>query len=963
MKFTWLLFVFSTSIVFAQNQHPLASTDVEQQKKWVDSVYNSLSTKEKIAQLFMVDIFSEKEDKHTNRAQFLIENYGIGGVIFSKGGPYQQAKLTNQYQNASKVPLLIGMDAEWGLAMRLDSTYAFPWNMTLGAISDAEVVQKVGYQIGKHNKRMGVHINFAPVADLNTNPKNPIIGNRSFGENKKRVSQNAIAFMQGMHDAGVLSNAKHFPGHGDTDQDSHKTLPSISFDKERIKEVELYPFKALFDAGVSSVMVAHLNVPSLEKQKNLPTTLSQEVVTNLLQNELKFKGLVITDALNMKGVSNHNSPGKVDLDAFLAGNDILLISEDIPQAIEEIHQAYVNEVFSEERLAHSVKKILMAKYKVGLHQNASVDTNNLFEDLNTEDNKAVEELAFLNAITLIKNDLGIFPILFTPEKKIAYISLGKDNGDHFFEMMNTYQKVDHLEINENLVNKLEAYDEVIIGHHISSANPWKSYAFSEKDKNLIDLISKTKKTFLFNFASPYALSDLNSYINIEVIVQAYQNTETAQRVAAQMLFGAQPVKGKLPVSIRNSFPEGTGFTAKKQSVFGYNHPSNLGFDPVVFSEIDSIATEVLAEEMSPGFQILIARKGEIIYDKNFGYHTYDEKTPVSKNSIYDLASLTKILGTLPVLMMAEEQAFFDIETSKLSDLLAEYESSNKGDLSLKRMLSHYAGLQAWIPFYKNTIDNFDEYYRSEFSKEFSIPVTETLYLRTDYKDSLFLEIKDSELRTKDEYKYSDLPFYFLKEYLENLYEDSIDNLTEDFFYNSMGLKNLKYYPLQHFEPNRIVPTEDDKIWRKQIVQGTVHDQGAAMLGGIGGHAGLFGNAEDVAKMMLMYINGGNYAGKQYLQPKTIDKFNTCYYCEEDVRRGIVFDKPQLDEVGPTCGCLSMNSFGHSGFTGTYAWADPDEEIIYVFLSNRTFPDANNKKLIKSNARTRIQEVIYDALIR
>jgi len=964
MKLFWLsVGLLTYSFSYAQNQHPLATVDFEEQQHWVDSVYTSLSTKEKIAQLFMVDVFSEKDDKHTNRAQFLIENYGIGGVIFSKGGPYRQAKLTNEFQQAAKVPLLIGMDVEWGLAMRLDSTYAFPWNMTLGAITKPEVVKKVGYQIGKHNKRLGVHINFAPVADLNTNPKNPIIGNRSFGENKERVSQNAIAFMQGMHEAGVLSNAKHFPGHGDTAQDSHKTLPSILFSEERIKEVELYPFKALFDAGVSSVMVAHLNVPSLEKKEALPTTLSQQVVTELLQNELKFKGLVITDALNMKGVSKFSKPGKVDLDAFLAGNDILLISEDIPQAIEEIHQAYVNEIFTENRLAHSVKKILMAKYKAGLHQQQKVEITDLYEDLNTIENEAIEELTFLNAVTLVKNDLGVFPILFTLNKKIAYVSLGDDGGKDFLEMMNIYQEVHQIRVDDNLLTNLKAYDEVIIGHHISSTNPWKSYAFSEEDKNLIDLISKQNSTFLFNFASPYAISDLNSYINIEAIVQVYQNTSIAQKVVAQMLFGAQAVSGKLPVSIRNSFPEGTGFSAKKESIYGYNYPSNLGFDIDELSKIDSIAQEILDEKMAPGFQILVARKGNIVYQKNFGFQTYSKQNPVVDNTIYDLASLTKILGTLPILMMAEEQAYLDLETTKLSDLMQGYADSNKGNLSLKKMLSHYAKLQAWIPFYQNTLNNFDEYYRTTASAEFSIPVTENLFLRSDYKDSIFMQIKESELRTEDEYKYSDLPFYILRDYLEELYGSKMDELTEDFFYSSMGLKNLKYFPLNHFKYNQIAPSEKDTLWRKQIIKGTVHDQGAAMLGGIGGHAGLFGNVEDVAKMMLMYLNGGDYAGKQYLRPSTIDKFNTCYYCEEEVRRGIVFDKPQLEDEGPTCGCLSMKSFGHSGFTGTYAWADPEEEIVYVFLSNRTFPDASNAKLIESNARTRIQEVIYDALLK
>ncbi len=956
--------IFSLFSIFhlSAQINPLLAKDKAKQEKWVDSVYNSLSTKEKIAQLFMVDVFSSKDDRHTNKAKFLIENYGIGGVIFSKGGPVRQAALNNSFQKASKVPLLIGMDAEWGLSMRLDSTFAFPWNMTLGAIQNPDVIKKVGYQIGKHNKRLGVHINFAPVADLNTNPKNPIIGNRSFGENKDRVATNAIAFMEGMKDAGVLSNAKHFPGHGDTSQDSHKTLPSINFNEERIRNIELYPFQKLFEAGVHSVMVAHLNIPSLVSESGLPTTLSQKVVSELLQDELNFKGLVITDALNMKGVSQYSKPGKVDLDAFLAGNDILLISEDIPQAIEEIHAAYVDKVFNEKRLARSVKKILMAKYLAGLHHTKLVDQQNLISDLNDIESKAAEELAFENALTLVKNDMGIVPILNSQKENIAYVELGTTSGEQFYKMLTKYKSVDLLSI-EDVSNqtKLNTYDKIIIGYHVSTANPWISYSLSNEDKKIIDFISKKTTTFLVNFASPYALSDLNSYVNIEVILQAYQNTESAQKIAAQILFGAKPALGKLPVSIRNTFPEGTGLQTKPVTRFGYANPINLGFNYHKFSKIDSIAKEILDEEMAPGFQILVAKNNQIVYQKNFGYHTYDKEIKVEDNSIYDLASLTKILGTLPILMLAQEQALLDVEKTKISEILDEYKNTNKADLSLKRMFSHYAGLQAWIPFYQNTLENFDSYYKTTYSAEFSIPVASQLFLRTDYRDSIFKQIKESELLTQVEYKYSDLPFYIIKPYLEKVYNAPINELAENFFYENMQLDHLRYFPLNYFNLNQITPSENDEIWRKQVVQGTVHDQGAAMLGGVGGHAGLFGNAEDVAKMMLMYNAGGNYAGKQYLLPQTIDKFNTCYYCEDEVRRGLIFDKPQLDEVGPTCGCLSMNSFGHSGFTGTYAWADPDEDIIYVFLSNRTFPDANNKKLITSNARTRIQEVIYEAL--
>ncbi|MGM0635181.1 MAG: glycoside hydrolase family 3 N-terminal domain-containing protein [Bacteroidota bacterium] len=959
-----LILCCNTVVSVAQNftDKPLITKDSLAQKKWVDSTYAQFSLDEKIGQLFMVDVFSEKGDKHTNIARNLIENYHIGGIIFSKGGPYRQAKLTNEFQEKSKLPLLIAMDAEWGLAMRLDSTYAFPWNMTLGAIKDPKIVENVGYQVGKHAKRLGVHINFAPVVDINTNPKNPIIGNRSFGENKENVAQKSIAFMNGMHQAGVLSNAKHFPGHGDTDQDSHKTLPSLTFSKERIEEVELYPFQKTFDAGISSVMIAHLNVPSLVEESNLPTSLSTEVVTDMLQNDFNYSGLIFTDALNMKGVSNYAEPGKVDLKAFMAGADVLLISEDVPKAVAQLKKAYLEQEISEERLAHSVKKILKAKYQAGLHDFSPIEEKSLYEDLNTIENQITEIEVFKNAITVLKNDLGVLPVKNLQYKKIAYLALGDDSGEAFFDQMKAYHDVDKLDFtDENVINQLKKYDKVIIGHHKADDHPWKDYRFSEKDLQLVQEIAQYNSTILINFTSPYALMQLKSYVHLDGIVQAYQNSIFAQSIAAQIVFGAQESHGKLPVSIGTSFPEGTGFYTKDLGRLGFSFPENVGMDSEKLAEIDSIAKRVLKEKMSPGFQVLIARKGDIVYQKNFGYHTYDKKIEVADSSVYDLASLTKILSTLPLFMMLEEKGEFDLD-DPIYQLLPDLYNSNKAEITLKEMLSHYGRLKSWIPFYQETLIEKDKFYSPIPTQDFNIQVAEKMYLRNDYKDTIHQTIVDSDLRSKLEYKYSDLPYYLLKDYIELALEDAMENLADNYFYEPMGLKHLSFHPLDKFDFDQIVPTEDDKIWRNQLLQGYVHDQGAAMLGGVGGHAGLFGNATDVAKIMQLYINKGSFGGKQYLQPATIDRFNTCYYCEEDVRRGVGFDKPQLENEGPTCGCLSMTSFGHSGFTGTYAWADPEEEIIFVFLSNRIHPDASNKKLIKENIRTDIQGIIYDSII-
>jgi beta-glucosidase-like glycosyl hydrolase/CubicO group peptidase (beta-lactamase class C family) len=956
--YIFLLLFFFQAHSQNYNYKPLITHDSVKQKQWVDSIYFQMSLDEKIGQLFMVDVFSESPRSNIEE---LIEKYHIGGIIFSKGGPYRQARLNNKYQGLSKYPLMIAMDAEWGLAMRLDSTYAFPWNMTLGAIKDDSIVKEVAKKIAEHNKRLGVHINFAPVVDVNTNPENPIIGNRSFGENKYDVTRKAKVFVEAFDEVGILSSAKHFPGHGDTDTDSHKTLPSILFTKERLDSIELYPFKQLVDTKLSSIMVAHLNVPALEPQSNLPTSLSKNVVTGLIKDSLKYEGLIFTDALNMKGASNFDEPGEIDLQAFLAGNDILLISENIPLGIKKIKKAYKKEIISEERLAYSVKKILYAKYKAGLNRKTQVDLENLSANLNTLENDAIYMKAIASAITVLKNDSNLLPFKNLETQRIAYLKMGDADNSEFLKILNRYDDVRIISSDMLLDEKitlLKNYDKVIIGHHTSNASPWKSYRFTDKELVALHEISLKIPVILVNFSSPYALSDIRSFVNIDAIVQAYQNASLAQSATAQILFGARDAKGKLPVGINALYPVGSGHKFKNTNRLAYGFSYNQGMNPQFETKVDSIVNHAINKKMTPGAQLIIAKNGVSIYQKNFGYHTYDKNLKVEDEDVYDLASLTKILATLPLFMEMEENQQIDINDS-LSQHLPELLRTNKSDISFKRMLSHYARLQAWIPFYLQTLKDPELYFSDKPDFTHTQKVAENLYVRNDYTDSIYLKIINSELRKDPEYKYSDLPYYFLKRIIEKHYNAGLNYLIEDRFYDKMGIANMKYFPLKNFNPYNIVPTENDKLWRKQLLKGYVHDQGAALLGGVGGHAGLFGNANDVAKFMQMYLNGGSYGDARLLKSGTIDKFNTCYYCEEEVRRGVGFDKPQLDDVGPTCGCLSMQSFGHSGFTGTYAWADPVEDIIYVFLSNRIHPDMDNKALITENIRTEIQRVIYE----
>ena len=459
--------------------------------------------------------------------------------------------------------------------------------------------------------------------------------------------------------------------------------------------------------------------------------------------------------------------------------------------------------------------------------------------------------------------------------------------------------------------------------------------------------------------------DIKTTANFEGVIMSYQNSTVSQELSAQLIFGARKSVGHLPVSLGEDYPIGSGLETSQIPRLQYGTPESVGVNSETLKKIDSIVQVGLSGNMMPGAQILVARKGKVIYQKNFGHHTQDKKTAVKDDDIYDLASLTKILSTMPMVMELYDKKVLTMDT-KLSDMLPEYKDSNKASIRLQDMLMHYAKFKAWIPFYKGTIDPLtklpsSKYYSKESTGNFTIKVADDLFLRKDFKDSIFEEIRTSELRKRLTYKYSDLPYYILKKYLEEFYGTGLENLVQRDLYESLGANNTTYLPLEKFSKANIVPTEEDDYFRMQKVQGYVHDQGSAMLGGVSGHAGLFSNSNDVAKIMQMYLWNGSYGGKQYFGPETMEAFNTCYYCEDEVRRGVGFDKPQLGDSGPTCGCVSMTSFGHSGFTGTFTWADPSEEIVYVFLSNRTYPSADNRKIIKSNLRSNIQEVIYEAI--
>jgi beta-glucosidase-like glycosyl hydrolase/CubicO group peptidase (beta-lactamase class C family) len=940
---------------------------------WADSVFKTMTADERTAQLFMVAAYSNQGANHVAKIEKLVTENKIGGLIFMQGGPLRQAELINRYQKKSKVPLMVSIDGEWGLAMRLDSTVKYPWQMTLGAIQDEQLIYEMGVDIGEQCKRLGIHVNFAPVVDINVNPKNPIINARSFGENKENVASKGIAYMKGMQSVNVMANAKHFPGHGDTDKDSHKALPIINHSKARMDSVELYPFYKLINNGLASMMVAHLDIPAYAEVENTATTLSKSVVTGLLQDSLGFKGLIFTDALNMKGVSSLYKPGIVDVKALLAGNDVLLFSEDVNLGILEINKAIAAGQISREEVDKRCLKILRAKEWEGLSNYQEVEKENLLQDLNTREYELLNRKLSEASLTVLKNDGDIIPLKDLSKLRIASLVIGEGKVNDFQNELSLYHQVDHFNVielaskkNAKLLDTLRTYNTIIVAIHKSNKNPWKSYKISSGTKDMISNLTKNNNVILTVFANPYSLIDFRQIENTKGLIMAYQDSRYANWGAAQLIFGGIGANGKLPVSVSDKFKEGTGLEIKSINRFKYTEPEEVGINQRDLFPIDSIAINGIDEGAYPGCQVLVAKKGKVIYNKSFGYHTYDKKRAVINSDIYDLASITKISASLFSLMKLQDEGKFDLNSTLyhyLYDLIPD--TSEYANLVLREILAHQSGLQAWVPFYLKTMVNgvprYDIY--SLVSNEtYPHRVANNFYINKYYPDTIYQRILRGPIKEK-EYRYSDLGYYFMMKIIEKQSGLSLDKYTES-LYADLGMTTTGYMPRERFDLDRIPPTEYDKTFRKQIIKGDVHDPGSAMLGGVGGHAGVFSNANDLAKLMQMYLNGGSYGGVKYVDEETIKEYTEQQYCPKDNenRRAAGFDKPFLQGYGgPTCDNISQSSFGHTGFTGTMAWADPEEEIVYIFLSNRVYPDAENKKLLKMDIRTNIQQVIYDAI--
>jgi beta-glucosidase-like glycosyl hydrolase/CubicO group peptidase (beta-lactamase class C family) len=939
--------------------------------RWVDSVMTTLSTDEMIGQLLVVRA-NYPGQPYIDVIDKYITNYNIGGVTFFGGHPTTEARQTNHWQSIAKTPLFIAIDGEWGPAMRLDSILAFPYQMTLGAISNDSLIYQMGLEVARQCKQLGVQMNFAPVVDINCNPDNPVIHMRSFGENPQDVSRKGLMYMKGMQDGGLIVTAKHFPGHGDTGTDSHYALPVIPHSRERLDSVEFYPYKQLIAEGLDGIMIAHLYVPSIEKSANTPSTLSNSIVTGILRNDLGFKGLIVTDALDMKAVTQNNVPGDIEVKALLAGNDILLLSANVPAAIIRIKAAIASGVLTEDLIRERCRQVLTYKYKAGLSKVETVNTKGLDGRLNTPATELLDRKLFEGSVTIVRNDGDLLPLTGLDTLKIASVSAGYDKTTPFQDRLACYAPVTSFSLKKEpavddiaaIKEKLKSFNMVIIS--IQNTTIWggSPYGISDQVVKFVSEISKDKKVILDLFASPYSLRLFAGNPSLGAIVMSYQDHPLMQDISAQVIFGGIPASGRLPVTAGADFPYRTGFNTVAIRL-KYTIPEELGIKRIDLLPVDSIIKESITKKVFPGCQVWAAKDGKVFFMGSFGNHTYDNDKPVKDSDLYDIASLTKIAAsTLSVMRLTDEKKI-DIDR-QLQDYLPFLKNTNKGSIVIRSLMAHQARLKPWIPFYKYTLKDGrpdSTIYRNAISEDFPVRVAENLYIVKNYTDVIFDSIIASPLLKTNSYKYSDLGFYMMPRIIESLVNEPFDEYVDMTFYKPLGLSTMGFLPRQRFPLDRIVPTEDDKIFRGQLVHGDVHDPGAAMMGGVSGHAGLFSDANDLGVIGQMLLNKGTYGGKEYLTGATIDEFTERQYPLNDNRRGAGFDKPlpEYSSEGPCCKSASGSSYGHSGFTGTYIWVDPQNGLVYIFLSNRVYPDAENNKLASLNIRSKIHQVFYDAI--
>ena len=951
-KIVFSLLLLISINIYAQND----------EDRWVDSVYNTLTLEQRVGQLFNLRA-NDPNKEFNDYIDDYIERYNVGGVTFFRTDAEKLLKQANEWQSKAQTPMMIAIDGEWGIGMRINDGISYPYQMTLGAITNDSLIAEMGRQIAEQCTRLGINVNFAPTVDVNNEPDNPVIGFRSFGEDPDNVAHKGLAYALALQTNAVLPSMKHFPGHGNTVTDSHYGLPVVKNSLEEINEVELVPFKYLIDNGVKGAMVGHLYFPALEPVANQSSSLSKIMVTDLLKTDLNYDGLIFTDGLEMKGAYNGMDPDSVCLQAIMAGNDVLLLPLDFEPSMQIIVDAANNNEEVNDRVEESCKKILRYKYRLGLNNYKEQRTENLQNDLHKNRYYALKQRLYNESVTMLVNKKGILPLNPDSDKNIAVVTFGKDksiskklskNGvDNNAFLINVNASDEEI---KRTAKQMRSYDYVILNIRNTSNYPSRNYGITASMVDFVKKVPNSTKLIINIFGNPYAVDKFSFGRNTAALLVGYEDNEMVENAIIDVIVGNRSPKGKLPVSL-NKFKCGYGLEFN-----GFLTPETLPvslIDNKYVHQIDSLILDAIEQKVFPGCQVLALKEGKIIYDKNYGKYTYEGESPVHYDAVYDIASLTKVFASTFAMMKLYDDGKIDLN-STLGDYFPFMNQSDKGDIKLIELLTHQSGFTPWIPIYKYVESS---YLRECIDEEHTVRVARNLYLSDDFKYRIFDTIMNSELKEK-KYKYSDIGFYFIPSIVESITNQSFETFLEENFYDPLNLNHICFTPLNDIDITNIVPTENDNYFRNQLIHGDVHDQTAALFGGVSGHAGLFSNARDLAVMMQLLLNGGYANGTQFISEETINYFTSAPFADNENRRGIGFDKPDLDpdaKYYTPSKQSSMSSFGHSGFTGTFAWADPENQLVVIFLSNRVYPTSDNDKISKLNIRTKIHDLFYKAV--
>lgn len=993
-----ILFLFSAGQVTSSAQNTNTATvepllvskalQDEDCRHWVDSVMNKLSFKEKVGQLFIYTIAPIDTKRNLELLHEAVETHKVGGLLFSGGKMQTQVELTNRAQKQAKVPVMITFDGEWGLAMRLRGTPVFPRNMVLGCIRDNQLIYEYGSEVARQCRQIGVQVNFAPVADVNINPKNPVINTRSFGEDPVQVADKVIAYAYGLEGGGVLSVCKHFPGHGDTDVDSHKALPVLPFTRERLDSVELYPFKKAIRAGLGGMMVGHLQVPVIEPVGGLPSSLSRNVVYDLLTDELAFKGLVFTDALAMKGVSGN---GHVSLQALKAGNDMVLAPRNLKEEIPAVLEAVEKGELAREDIENKCRKVLTYKYVLGLKKKTFIQLSGLEQRINRPQTRDLIRRLNQAAITVLNNKNHILPLHADKAQTLALLEIGKPGETEVLaKQMSRYTSLARFRLrpnqteaeNRRLRDSLATYKRIVIAVSEQRLAPYHSFFAKFAPEN--------PAIYLFFTPGKMMMQIHHAVSHAPAVILGHSHNSDVQRQTADILFAKATADGRLSASIGGLFPTGAGVTITPETPLHFI-PEEHGLSSALLKKIDTIALDGIQQGAYPGCQVVVLKNGHVMVDKAFGTYAGKGSPGVESTDIYDLASLSKTTGTLLAVMKLYDKGRFNL-TDKISDYLPFLQRTDKKDITIREILYHQSGLPPWLPFYQEVIDK-DSYdgrlfsarkdahhpvqigtatwanpkfkFKSEYispvkTGDYTIQICDSLWLNRSFRKVIEEKIVEAPLKQK-RYVYSDIGFILLGMLVEQLAGMPMEAYLQREFYEPMGLERTGYLPLRRFAKSEIVPSNKDRFLRKETLQGYVHDEASAFFGGLAGNAGLFSTAREVARVYQMLLNGGEIDGKRYLSKETCNLFTT--ETSKISRRGLGFDKPDMEDPkkGNCASGVPAGVYGHTGFTGTCAWVDPENDLVYVFLSNRIYPNVTNRKLNQLHIRERIQEAVYGAM--